>query len=87
MTTRAEPQLMINYIAPDEEWQDEYATLPPMVGYGIQSPSMWKRYRIVDVWIMAEKRAALDYGIHAFLEPVAYDDDRPANEYPQYYRP
>lgn len=78
---------MTNYITPDEERQGEYSTLPPMVGYGVQSPSTWKRYRIVDAWIMAKKRAALDYGIHAFLEPVANDDDRPANECPQYYRP
>lgn len=82
-----ESRLFINYIAPDDEWQDEEASIPPVVGYGVQSPRTWRRYRVVDVWIMAEKRAALDYGIHAFLEPVAYADDRPAYTYPQYYRP
>lgn len=83
---RSEPRYVVNYIAPDGEWQDEYATQPPMIGYGIELPTTARRYRIVDVWIIHQKHGRIEYGVHAFLEPIGDDDDRPANTHPDYYR-
>ena len=87
MQTRPEPRHIVTYHSPDGEWQDEYATQPPMIGYGIELPTDSRRFRIVDVWIIHEKHGILGYGVHAFLEPVTYEDDTPANLHPEYYRP
>ncbi|WP_375003282.1 hypothetical protein [Aeromicrobium sp. CTD01-1L150] len=84
MNPRPEPRYIVNYIAPAEDWQDEHAYIPPVVGNGIELPS-GQRYRIVDVWTIHEKHGVMGYGVHAFLEPVKREDDRPANTYPAYY--
>lgn len=85
MESRPEARYVVNYIAPDDEWQDEFASTPPIIGHGIELPR-GGRYRIVDVWTIHEKHGQMGYGVHAFLEPVTDDDDRPANTYPEYYR-
>lgn len=84
---REEPRYVVDYIAPvlEDSWQEEYEWIPPIVGHGIESPS-GHRYRIVDVWIIHPKHGALEYGVHAFVEPVSAADDRLAHTYPHYYK-
>ena len=87
--TWMKPQLLISYETPDlnDGWQDEYAEVLPDVGHGVID-SKGRRWRVVDVWHSGDKHGAVDYGVHAYLEPVmaGSEDDRPGNLHPSYYR-
>lgn len=45
--------------------------------------------RVIDVWTSYQSHGGGigGYGIYAYLEPAAADDDRPQKVYPDYYRP
>jgi hypothetical protein len=83
---REEPRFVVSYVDADGGllWQEEHEWVPPTVGVGIESPD-GKRYRIVDVWNIKPKRGPLEYGIHAFLEPVTTGNDRLGQLWPDYY--
>lgn len=77
---------MVEYVSLNGEslWQEEYEWIPPVIGYGIESPD-GKRYRVVDVWIIHPKHGRFEYGVHAFLEPVSPRDDLLHRIDPDYY--
>jgi hypothetical protein len=66
--------------------QDEEEPPPLSIGSGL----VWsdgERYRVVDIWFSYDKRGALDWGMHVYLELVDDDDDRPRHLNPRYYTP
>lgn len=84
---RDEARFVVDYVGMDgvSIWQDEHDWIPPMIGAGVELPD-GKRYRIVDVWNIKQKRGGLEYGVHAFVEPVTAETDRLGNLWPDYYR-
>lgn len=83
---REESRYVISYVQTDGThlWQHEHAWTPAAIGHGIESPD-GVRYRIVDVWVIHPKRGMLEYGVHAFVEPVTPENDRLGQLWPDYY--
>ncbi len=86
MTERTEPRFIVTYLTEDESemWTEDYDYIPPAVGNGVID-EQGKRWRIIDVWSVHEKRGRLEYGLYAFVEPATGDSDRPGRIAPEYY--
>lgn len=66
----------------------ENAMNVPQIGEGVvlSLGEGERAFRIVDVWTVLPKRGALEYGVYAFIEPVAFSETPLQSWGPDYYR-
>jgi hypothetical protein len=75
---------VVSYHFPnEEEWQDEYAPMRPMVGDLMRYRT--GAYRVVEVWQVIVKREPFEHGVHAILEEVPIQDTLLGKSDPSFY--
>lgn len=82
----ADYRIPLTYLSTDGSrlTETEDAWIPPVVGQGWINES-GERFRVADVWVVAEKRGALGgYGVYAVVEPASGEDDWPATAFSWY---